>query len=541
MDRSHKYKILDKGIRIIIISLVFLFVIYPFFCVFLKAFYIDKNIDFTAFKFLKDENHLLINSIKTGFLTAIVSTFIATCIALLTLFTNKWGKRIIVFILLLTMVTPPFISSLTYIELFGRNGFITKHIMGLSLNPYGLLGIVSVQTLGFTSLNATLLIGYLDSFDMTMIESAKSLRASTTAIVKDIILPLMVPPIAVSVLLSFIKSVADFSTPMLIGGAFNTLATESYLSVIEKGNTMRAAAMSIVIFLPSIIVFFVYTYFLKRQNSASKIMRSSQVKLKKSGIYYIIAAVAVFFIIWISIQYIAIFMSSFTGKSKGNIYFTLDNIKQAIPYIKTSFIRSIVYSVIAGLIVSFLGLLVSYYSYLRGIKHMKILDMLSNLPYIIPGTFFGLGYIFAFHDYPFKLTGTAAIVILNLIFRQLPLAIRAVQSKMTQITKATINSSKDLGAHELNTFKDIVLPMSKQGLFLSFTNTFISSMTTIGSIIFLIYPNRKLATLVLFDLVSSGKYNIASVLSSVIIIICLIFSLTSYRLLHRRNNVFRDN
>ena len=43
---------------------------------------------------------------------------------------ENWGKswrRI----LLISMVSPPFIASLAYIQLFGRNGLITKGILGL--------------------------------------------------------------------------------------------------------------------------------------------------------------------------------------------------------------------------------------------------------------------------------------------------------------------------------------------------------------------------------------------------------------------------
>jgi len=166
-------------------------------------------------------------------------------------------------------------------------------------------------------------------------------------------------------------------------------------------------------------------------------------------------------------------------------------------------------------------------------RFMKVVDFISNMPYIVPGTFFGLGYVFAFNDYPLKLTGTAAIVLLNLIFRQLPMSLRTIQNSMTQIEGATLNSAKDLGAHNLYILKDMIFPMSYSGLFLSFTNAFISSMTTIGSIIFLVYPSRKVATFVLFDLVSSGKYKVASVLSCIIIIVCLSVSLISRRIFNR--------
>ena len=536
MDMGKKtLDLLDLILKVLVIILILVFVLYPFVSVFSKALYIDGKINLSGFSFLNDEIYLLKNSIISATLAAFLSTLFALALGLLTFFATERQKKFIMFLLLLTMVSPPFIGSLTYIELFGRSGFITKKILKLSINPYGLWGIVSVQTLGFTSLNAVLLMGYLESFDNTMIESARSLKGTTTSIVLDIIIPVMKPAIAVCFLLSFIRSMADFSSPMIIGGAFNTLATEAYLSIIAKGNASRASSISLILFIPSIIVFIIYNYFSKQQESASKSIRDVKGKLRKTGLYYLIKGLALFFILWIIIQYSAIFISTFTDKYKGRTYFTINNILDSIPYIKDSFIRSIGYSLIAGILSSLIGLILAYYSYIRNDKYMKVLDFISNMPYIVPGTFFGLGYVFAFNKTPLKLTGTVLIVILNLIFRQLPMSIRTIQNSMTQIEKSTLNSAKDLGAHDLYILKDIILPMSYPGLFLSFTNAFISSMTTIGSIIFLIYPSRKLATLVLFDLVASGKYKIASVLSSVIIIICLSVSLLSYKIFNRGN------
>lgn len=536
--RKKTLDLLNVLLKISTAMLVIVFILYPFLSVFGKALYKDGRIDFSGFVFLKDEFYLVKNSILSATLTAVLSTVFALALSLITLFASEKQKKIIMFILLLTMVSPPFIGSLTYIELFGRNGFITKDVLKLSINPYGLWGIVAVQTLGFTSLNAVLLIGYLDGFDKTMIEAAKSLKATTTNILLEIVIPLMRPAIAVCFLMSFIRSMADFSSPMIIGGAFNTLATEAYLSIIAKGNSIRASSISIMLFIPSIIVFIVYSYFLKQQQSASKNVRESHVRMKKTGIYHIIRLLALFFMLWLIIQYMAIFTSAFTDKYKGQIYFTLDNIKDSFPHIRDSFVRSIVYSIIAGIFSSLIALVLSYYSYIISGKFMKCIDFISNMPYIVPGTFFGLGYIFAFNKSPLKLTGTALIVILNLIFRQLPMSIRTIQSSMSQIERATLNSAKDLGAHNLYILKDMVFPMSYSGLFLSFTNAFISSMTTIGSIIFLVYPSRKLATFVLFDLVSSGKYKIASVLSCIIIIVCLCVSLVSYRIFNgSRKNV----
>ena len=86
--------------------------------------------------------------------------------------------------------------------------------------------------------------------------------------------------------------------------------------------------------------------------------------MKKSGLYHLVKILALFFILWLIIQYLAIFTSAITDKYKGEIYFTLDNIKDSIPHVRDSFVRSIIYSIIAGLFSSLIGLILSYYSYI---------------------------------------------------------------------------------------------------------------------------------------------------------------------------------
>ncbi len=46
---------------------------------------------------------------------------------------------------MLTMISPPFVSSLAYINLFGRRGIITHGILKLTLNTYGWRGIVIME------------------------------------------------------------------------------------------------------------------------------------------------------------------------------------------------------------------------------------------------------------------------------------------------------------------------------------------------------------------------------------------------------------
>ena len=86
----------------------------------------------------------------------------------------------------------------------------------------------------------------------------------------------------------------------------------------------------------------------------------------------------------------------------------------------------------------------------------------------------------------------------------------------------------------MNEIKDVVFPLSKRGLYVSFVNGFTATMTTIGSIIFLVYPSQKVATLVMFDVIESGKYDIGSVIAFYIIVICLLVNVIYYLVINRK-------
>jgi len=110
---------------------------------------------------------------------------------------------------------------------------------------------------------------------------------------------------------------------------------------------------------------------------------------------------------------------------------------------------------------------------------------------------------------------------------------------MEGISTDTLNSIRDLGGSRVDEIKDAVIPLSREALSVSFVNAFTTTMTTIGSIIFLIYPGQKVLTLVMFDVIQSAKYNVGAVIALLIIVICLTVN-GLYRLWMRRTNVSRS-
>lgn len=541
MYKIKRYKIADFILICMVAILIILFILLPFFAVLKESIYSNNKFNFKYIIEIFSKPKLIKNSIKVAFITGIITTFISTCIAIYYYIAGSKTKTVIRIILSTTIISPPFVTALSYINLFGRRGLISYHLLKLSINPYGMWGVILMQIISDFSLSSLLLMGFIISIDKSLIDSAKSLGAKTNNIIKDILLPFLIPAIKASALLTFLRSLSDFGTVAIIGGNFNVLASESYFAVISEGNVAKAAAINVVLLLPALIVFIFYQKSIKNISLSTHGLGSGDENIEKKGyLYTIVKLIAIIFILWISIQYTSIFLSSISMMRKGKLIYTLQNIIEARVYFNKTIFRSIYYSLISAFFGSILGLIIAYYLQIRKIKIFKIIDFIATLPYIIPGTFFGLGYLMAFNKPPLYIVGTSAIVILNILFKQIPFSTKMGNASMEKINLDSLNSIRDLGGNRISELKDAIIPMSKDALSISFINAFTTSMTTIGSIIFLVSPGQKVLTIVMFDLIQSGNYNVGSVIAVLIIVICLIVN-SLYLIILNRNNIRRRN
>lgn len=541
MYKIKRYKIADFILICMVAILIILFILLPFFAVLKESIYSNNKFNFKYIIEIFSKPKLIKNSIKVAFITGIITTFISTCIAIYYYIAGSKTKTVIRIILSTTIISPPFVTALSYINLFGRRGLISYHLLKLSINPYGMWGVILMQIISDFSLSSLLLMGFIISIDKSLIDSAKSLGAKTNNIIKDILLPFLIPAIKASALLTFLRSLSDFGTVAIIGGNFNVLASESYFAVISEGNVAKAAAINVVLLLPALIVFIFYQKSIKNISLSTHGLGSGDENIEKKGyLYTIVKLIAIIFILWISIQYTSIFLSSISMMRKGKLIYTLQNIIEARVYLNKTIFRSVYYSLISAFFGSILGLIIAYYLQIRKIKIFKIIDFIATLPYIIPGTFFGLGYLMAFNKPPLYIVGTSAIVILNILFKQIPFSTKMGNASMEKINLDSLNSIRDLGGNRISELKDAIIPMSKDALSISFINAFTTSMTTIGSIIFLVSPGQKVLTIVMFDLIQSGNYNVGSVIAVLIIVICLIVN-SLYLIILNRNNIRRGN
>lgn len=320
----------DKLILFVLLGSVLLFILWPIACIALRSLRgADGGVSFAMFgTVLRQYGESLRNSVFVGVFTAVLSTILSLSAALVCATARGWKKTLCMIIMLVAMVSPPFVSSLAYIQLYGRRGWITYRLLHLSLNPYNRWGVILMQSISFVPLNAMFLSGILEKLDEGSLRSARDLGASGGAILRDIVLPLIRSATLVCLLLSFVRSLADFGTPIIIGGRFSTLAADIYLQVVGYSDLEKSSAMNMFLLVPSIVFFFVYRALMRRSDRLTDASRTAQTELGLSlphcgAMGWGMIALSTVFFVMIVLQYGCVFLSGFLKSTKGVYSFTL--------------------------------------------------------------------------------------------------------------------------------------------------------------------------------------------------------------------------
>jgi iron(III) transport system permease protein len=159
------------------------------------------------------------------------------------------------------------------------------------------------------------------------------------------------------------------------------------------------------------------------------------------------------------------------------------------------------------------------------------------LSFAIPGTVVGIGYVMSFNTAPLVFTGSAAILIICFIFRNMPVGIRSAMAALQQIDRALEEASITLGASNLRTFNKIVLPLIRPAIFSGLVFSFVRAMTAISAVIFLVTARTKLATTVILGRIEAGKLGLATAYCTLMILTMMIAIVIMHLIVQRMTGV----
>ncbi|BES65142.1 iron ABC transporter permease [Gottschalkiaceae bacterium SANA] len=510
---------------IIVLSIVTLFIVIPLFRIMGSSFLFEGGVSTKYYEaiFTKAYNRLIIkNTLKLGLTVSILATSIGFLFAYASAYLKMKSKRLFDAIAILPIISPPFLIALSAILLFGRTGLISRGLLGMrDAEIYGFKGLVLVQTLTFFPVAYLVLSGLLKQIDPSVEEASRSLGASRSEVFRTVTVPLMAPGIANAALLIFIQSVADFGNPMVIGGNYTTMAAQIYLQGIGSMDMSGATALAMILLVISVSAFIIQKYYVGKKSYITvtgKISRARQL-IDEPHIVKPIQVLVILISLLVGMMYILVPIGSFVKLWGVNYSLTLDHFRYVMDLGIKPILDTTVLALIATPITGILAMVIAFLTVRRRFPGRSYMEFTTMLAIAIPGTVIGLGYVLTFNTGPVVLTGTATILIIAFMIRSMPVGIRSGIAALQQIDPSIEEAASILGASSQKVFTSVTLPMIRPAFFSGLVNSFARSMTLVSTVIFLVSARWNLLTVAIMAQIDQGKIGVASVYSTILIII----------------------
>ncbi|MGY6695550.1 MAG: ABC transporter permease [Roseinatronobacter sp.] len=506
-----------------------LFVIYPLVMVFLASFQIRGVWTLDNYALIVERRlyrTALRNSLSVGALVALISVFLGYIAAFVLTRLDVPFRRTLHYLTMLPIISPPFVSAVSILFLFGFNGLITRQMLGLQdFNIYGFHGVLWSQVFTFTPIAYLSLRGVLASISPTLEDAALNVGASRWQTFCKVTLPLSIPGIASAFLIVFIESMADFGNPLVLAGAaFPMLAPQAYLEITGSFNLARGSMLAVILLLPSVTAFAIQRYYLSKRQYVTITGKPSATasRIVSPLMKWLLYSVVVLFALIVVLFYGVILVGAFTQVWGFNYSFTLDHFAFVFQVGFKTVTDTLLIAIISTPISGILGMLIAFLVVRKTFPGKGAMEFGAILSYAVPGTVVGIGYILAFNTPPLILTGTLTILVLAFVFHYVPVGIQAGMAILRQIDPSIEEAAQNLGASTLQTFRKVTLPLIAPAFFTGLVYAFVRAMTAISAAIFLVSANWNLMTVQILNQVGSGRLGVAAAYSVVVIVIVLV-------------------
>jgi len=512
-----------------VLAALMVFIVYPLASVVLTALRPEGRWSLGVFREIAASAYMrqaFSNSIMMGVLTAVIGTGIGFLFAFAVTRADVPLKRFLHAIAIIPIVSPPFIGALAIIMLFGNNGFITWNLLRIQNFPiYGFRGLMLAQAITFFPVAYLTLRGVLESINPTLEDAAMDLGGSRFKVFTRVTLPLAAPGIASAMLVLFIETLADFGNPLILAGSrFPILSVQAYLQITGMYDLPKGAALSMLLLGPSITAWVIQKYWVSRKRyvtiTGKPTSSSAKIVSPAARVFIFTGCLAV--TVLIILIYAAIIWGAFANVWGSDNTPTLKHFGYVFG-VGFKAVRDTL--MIAGLstpVSGLLGMVIAFLVIRKSFPGRKFMEFTSMLSFAVPGTVIGIGYILAFNKAPLILTGTLLILLLNFIFRYIPVGIESGVAILRQIDPSIEEAAIDLGADARTTFSRITLPMIIPAYFSGLVFAFVRAMTAISAAIFLVSSRWNLMTVQIMSQVESGRLGAAAAFS--VILVGIIFS-----------------
>lgn len=535
----------------LLVGLLILILAYPLGLLFVKSFVISRPGQPTVWavngwvEAFTDVNLAIAigNTFYLAFVRVIITSVLAIFFAWVVTRTDTPLKAFIEVALWLGFFLPLLPMTMGWILLLDPYyGLINKFLMkvfALSQPPfdiYSYWGIIWCHLAFSTSVRFLLMTPAFTAMDAALEDAARTSGSSNMGVLVRITVPILAPAILASTALGFIRSLESLEIEMVLGipAGIYVVPTKiwDYLHW-EPPLYDRATALCSIFLLFVFFLIWLHRIFLRGKEFTTVSGRSYMVRTFPLGRWrWVTCAFCLVFILVMIILPLATLMMGTFMEFFGN--FDTDKVWTArhwtAVFADPVFLRSLRNTLMLGLAAGIGGTLlyalISYVIVRTRLPGRGAIDILSWLPWALPGVLISLALLWAVlgsGEYVKLIYGTVSILVLAIIIKEMPLGTQIIKAGVLQISNELEEASSAAGATWLAGFRRILLPLLKPTVLAVGIIVFISAARDIPTVIFLATNQSRTLSLLMLDYIADANKEKAAVLG--VFLVFLIFAL----------------
>ena len=539
---------MDKLMTVVCFILLFIIVIIPIFMIIYNAFFFEGKFELNMFVTqLTDSKNLaaMWNTLKIALFATIFGTIMGVFYAWLLGRSDIPCKGLMRALFSIPYMFPPFLGAMAWdLLLNGRSGYLNRFLVstfgldGMPFNINSIAGIVFVEVSYYFPFVFMQVVSALERMDPTLEECARIAGAKQGTVIRKITLPLVKPAISAGALLILTTSLAHFGVPSILGYAqgIYTLPTRIYAVIYNSGGSFdgirQGAALSVMLVVVVALALVLQKKILSTGNYdiiKGKSMRPTLIKLRAAK--YPLLLVAVFTLVLIVVVPLVMivlisFIKAYGLPLKAGNFTTAQYVKVFKASGTLDSIRnSLFVSITAGIVCMFLGTLVAYVVQKIKPKGKEALEVISVLPYSIPGTVLSIGVILAWSgSLGIKLYNTIWIILVAYMARYLSFSMKTSSAALLQVHSSLEEAARVCGASHTESLSDITLPLIRPAMVSGFFLIFLPAMREVTTSILLYGPYTRTLGVQIYSLRDAGMIPQAAALATVAIGIIMVLN-----------------
>lgn len=416
-------------------------------------------------------------------------------------------------------------------------GFLNKaaqavfHMQNEPFDVYSYGGIIWVSIFPFSTIIFMLITPAFKGMDAALEESSRMSGANTFTTFRRITIPVLSPAILGATLLGFILLMESFEPELFLGygkGIYVYTTRVWWLLGITPPDFPQAMAISTVF----LVIVFALVYLQWRLLSGKQFVtitgRGFAVRPMHLGRwkYVTLGIVLLYFVLGTLLPLLTLIMGSFM--KLWGIWvtdpFTVKHWQRTLadPRFLTSLKNTLLLGIGTATIGMVLFSLVSYTITRSRFAGRKVLDLMSWLPYGVPGLVLAMGFLWAFVGglpiFAF-LRGTLWLMMLAFITRGMPTGVRVMNGAMVQLGTELEESSRVHGASWFQTFRKIVAPLLTPSFITAWILLFLLALRDLVTVVFLYAPKSRVLSVIMFEHWWAGEYERANVVGLILAIL----------------------